>query len=240
MDRRQIHQLYDEGYAETYESKFLLSDIAVSDARFEVELIGRLLAPGKTWLDVACGTGFFLSHYPQYERAGLDLSPAMLRRARAANPGATFVEQSFCEPYPAWENRWDLVSCMWYAYGLVDSIKQVEVALANLAAWTSPTGTCFIPLADPALISTVAVPYHLVNTPWSGDVYITGILWTYTDDQGKKSHAHMIAPQVEWMREQMGQYFASLEQVEYPAAIPGWEGKRTALVCRGKRSAAAD
>ena len=40
-----------------------------------------------------------------------------------------------------------LVSCMWYAYGMVDSVSELLRVIENLAAWTAPQGTCFVPLS---------------------------------------------------------------------------------------------
>ncbi len=149
MDRDHVTQLYDDEYAASYEEKFLASSLHRSDSEHELDLIKQFLADGGTWLDVACGTGYFLRHFPQYERAGVDISPAMLRVAREANPGVPLLLHDFREPLTSWESRWDLVSCMWYAYGLVDTIDELQKVIHNLWSWTSMEGTCFIPLADP-------------------------------------------------------------------------------------------
>src|SRR5437870_2892006 len=114
MNRDEIVQLYDDAYAATYEEEFLLSPLARSDTLHELELLRGFLRPGVSWLDVACGTGYFLRHFPRTERTGFDLSPAMLRVAREGNPDIVLLERDFREPVPAWRNRWGLVSCMWY------------------------------------------------------------------------------------------------------------------------------
>src|SRR4051794_37887254 len=87
MKREEIGRLYDHEYAASYDEKFLLSPLHISDTRHEVELLRSFLTPQVTWLDVACGTGYFLRQFPEIPRAGIDLSPAMLERARAANAG---------------------------------------------------------------------------------------------------------------------------------------------------------
>ncbi len=235
MDRQQILRLYDATYAADYERRFVHSELGRSDAQFEVELLGQLLSDGHRWLDVACGTGYFLAQFPGTLRAGLDLSPAMLERARAANPEIELRQADFRDPQPDWDGCWDLVSCMWYAYGLVESMTDVRTVLANLARWTRPGGTCFLPLADPRLISGCPLPYHDAASPWSGRVYITGITWTYEEDEGRKVHRHMLCPQIEWIEEQFVPWFDELNIVSYPPAMPGWEGVRRALVARGRR-----
>jgi len=145
MNREEVERLYDARYARSYSERFLLSDITRPDAEFEITVLRRLLAAGASWLDVACGTGHFLSKFPQAARAGLDVSPDMLEIARKANPGVTFHQGDFRDDIPEWCDRWGLVSCMWYAYGLVDSLREIRTVMGNLAAWTSPDGTCFVP-----------------------------------------------------------------------------------------------
>jgi len=196
------------------------------------------LKPGVTWLDVACGTGYFLRHFPEAERAGIDLSPAMLRLAPQANPGIPLIEHDFRDPIPAWQDRWSLVSCMWYAYSLVDTVADMLRLIANLATWTAPAGTCFVPLADPRLITGVPLPYQAYS-PNAGKVMITGIQWSYVEDGGRKVHSHLIAPNLEFMVEQFDSYFENVSIVRYPPAFPGWEG-RPALVATWKRAVTTD
>lgn len=235
MDAKQIRTLYDERYAAVYEERFLFSVLGKSDAAFEVEYLGQLLADGRTWLDVACGTGYFLSQFPQAPRTGLDLSPAMLARAREVNPEVEFHERDFCQSWPAWNDRFGLVSCMWYAYGLVDSMTLVEQAIGNLCDWTAADGVLFLPFADPRLITGLPLPYLVETTPWTGQVHITGVTWSYSEDDGAKVHRHMLCPQVELLETWLGRRFGRVEIVRYPPALPGWEGVRRALVCRDKK-----
>jgi SAM-dependent methyltransferase len=233
MNREQIESLYDAGYAASYEEKFIHSELAKVDSEFEVQMLGRFLRSGCRWLDVACGTGYYLSRFPKCERAGLDLSPAMLSLARQANPGIPLLQHDFRDPYPAWHDRWGLVSCLWYAYCLVDSVPEVATVIRNLASWTASDGACFVPLADPRLISGVDLPYE-VKSPWKGKVYVSGIYWSYVEDDGRKVHAHLISPSVDFMVEEFQKYFPKVEILEYPPAAPGWQS-RAALVASGKK-----
>ncbi len=231
---RQVLDLYDDRYAGTYEDRFLRGELAAVDAAFEVQALGSLLLPGRSWLDVACGTGYFLSKFPSHLRAGLDLSPDMLRRAQAANPGVSFREADFRAPQDDWNEQWDVVSCMWYAYTLVESMNDVLCVLDNLVRWIAPGGDLFLPVADPRLISGCELPYHDATTPWQGQVHITGILWSYTEDDGTKRHGHLVTPHIELIQETLGPYFQEVELLSYPPAIPGWTGVRRALVGRGR------
>jgi SAM-dependent methyltransferase len=234
MDTNYITQLYDEEYAESYEQKFLVSQLNNADSEHELKMIGQFLADGGTWLDVACGTGYFLRHFPHIERAGIDISPAMLSLASKGNPVTPLLRHDFREPMPSWESQWDLVSCMWYAYGLVDTMKDMHRLIHNLWTWTSPAGTCFVPLADPRLISGVNIPY-IAPSPNPGRVKVVGILWSYEEEDGSKSHSHMIAPSIDYMVERFQLFFKRVEIVRYPPAFPGWEG-RPALIASEKKS----
>jgi SAM-dependent methyltransferase len=234
MDRDHLLALYDRDYAASYDRKFLTSELAKPDVAHELRLLGGLLKPGVSWLDVACGTGFFLAKFPDRERAGLDLSPAMLEIAGRANPGVTFVNQSYLDAVPGWEGRWDLVSCMWYSYGFVDSMDELGVLVANLARWTSASGRCFVPLADPRFILGADLPYEMPSV-WGGSMKVSAILWSYIEEGGRKVHRHQLAPQVEVMTELFGRHFESVEIETYPPAFPGWQGRRSALIAGKKR-----
>lgn len=233
MTKDAILDLYDAAYARSYDAKFLHADIAKADTAHEVSMLQSLLRTKHTWLDVACGTGYFLSCFPQVARAGLDLSPAMLALARAANPNVPCYEASYLETRPLWNNQWDLVTCMWYAYGLVRTMDDLAQLVANLASWTSPQGTCFLPLADPQLIAGVSLPTPKTGS-WPGQICVTGITWTYLEDDGKKVHSHQFAPHVDFMRELFAQWFESVELHTYPPH-PQDGSFRRALVASRKR-----
>jgi hypothetical protein len=83
------------------------------------------------------------------------------------------------------------------------------------------------------LIAGFRIPSRPINV-WSGDAVITGILWSYVEEDRRKVHAHMVAPNLEFMLEQFGIYFEQVEIIRYPPTFPGWEG-RPALVARRKR-----
>lgn len=236
MDRDYIARLYDDEYAATYDEKFFTSPLGKSDCEYELVLIKQFLAKGGNWLDVECCTGFYLRHFPQVERAGIEMSPAMIRRAREGNPDIPLLLHDFREPLNRWESHWDLVTCMWYNYGLVGTIEELDKVIHNLWSWTSAAGTCFVPLADPKLIAGVALPYQ-VPTSWEGRVQITGIVWSYLEEDGRKVHSQMLAPNLEYMVERFQMYFKQVEIVRYPPAFAGWEG-RPALIATEKISPA--
>jgi SAM-dependent methyltransferase len=233
MRPEDVKRLYDENYAASYETKFLTSPITAEDTAFEAHLLRELLKPGIEWLDVACGTGYFLRQFPNVRRTGLDLSPDMLALARRDNPGAQLFEQDYRLPKPKWTDRFGLVSCMWYSYTLADTISEICDVIANLARWTSRSGTCFVPLADPRMIARSNLPYDVVDG-FAGRTIITGITWSFIEDNGEKVHAHLVTPQIEFMVEQFKRFFATVRIIRYPHKPDGING-RPALIATDKR-----
>ncbi len=237
MDARQVLDTYDEEYARTYNDKFILSRSNKRKSEFEVALLKELLAPGGPWLDVACGTGYFLSRFPGVARAGLDISPAMLAAARQANPDALFFrEGDFKTEVPEWEGRWSLVTCMWYAYGMVESIGAVKSLIGNLARWTSTDGACFVPVFEPKHVAHwVRIPYRprSIEAP-PGTLLISSVTWTWIEDSGKR-HDDMVAPQLEYMVAMFKEHFDVVDVVAYP---PSWRWgriRRKGIIARAKK-----
>jgi SAM-dependent methyltransferase len=226
MKTRQVLDTYDEEYARTYDERFLLARHARAAFEREAAIVGGFLQPGARWLDVACGTGRLLGRFPGVARGGLDLSPAMLARAREASPDALFFRRGdFREPIPEWEGSFTLVTCMWYAYGLVESLADVETLVGNLAGWTSDDGTCFVPVFDPRTLSRrIRIPYLHRDRFYGGEVRITSVTWTWTEESGKR-HENMVAPHPEQMLEMFRQHFREVSLVSYPLAR-GWRAPR--------------
>lgn len=235
MKRREVVDIYDEAYATTYDERFLLNDCQVR-SEHELEIVRQLLVPGGPWLDVGCGTGYVLSRFPGVLRAGLDLAPAMLAQASRANPDALFIrEGDFLDDLPEWRGQWALVTCMWYAYCLVESMTEVERVIRNLAHWTSDLGACFVPLCDPALLAAdVHIPYHTAQRFHGGSLTITGVIWNWIEESGIQ-HQNMVTPQVEHMVTMFNEYFNVVEIVEYPLYKPGWNPQRKAIIARAKK-----
>ncbi|MGB3641555.1 MAG: class I SAM-dependent methyltransferase, partial [Rivularia sp. (in: cyanobacteria)] len=99
MNKNDVPKIYDEDYAQRYNKKFIFSDC---HADFEEAVLRSLLnelGNEIKWLDVACGTGYFLSRFPNIKRCGMDISPAMLDVARKDNPEVSFVEGDFKDKY---------------------------------------------------------------------------------------------------------------------------------------------
>jgi SAM-dependent methyltransferase len=232
MDRREVVHLYNDSYAATYDARFSRADRRSDD---EVEIVRQLLVGDGAWLDFACGTGWALSHFPGVPRAGVDLSPAMLAEARRANPDALFLREGDLvdDVPPEWQGRWSLVTCMGYAYCLLESMAEVETLLAKLARCTSPEGAAFVPICDPLLLAggVLRMPYSNPEVFYGGTIMMTGVTWDWIEESGRR-HRNMIAPQVEHMVSLFEVYFGSVDMIEYPKS-DDWRGlRRKGIIAR--------
>jgi len=225
MTPTQVRAVYDDAYATLYDRRFLLDPANgfLEKTRFELTLLRALSQGARAWLDVACGTGFFLDRARPRPRpealtvGGLDLSAAMLARARAANPDALLICADFREPRPEWEGRWDLCSCMWGAYALQQNEADVEALIRNLAAWTAPGGRCFVPVFEPALL----VRHRANGTLMEGmSLNGDGTRWSWVEPDGR-THTDLVCPPRVAMEALFLQYFSALEIQPYPNAPDG-------------------
>lgn len=238
MRTTDVHQIYDESYAEAYDGRFLLFPATQANSEFELALVRAQLGPDSWWLDIGCGTGYFLSQFPGVARAGFDLSPAMLTRAAAASPDALFFRQGdFRLPMPEWGGQWSLVSCMWAAYAYVESVKEVELVVANMVEWTRPNGAIFIPVLDLEDLRNTTVTYYEDDDLFNGSLLITGSSWTWTERDTGKTHENLVSPQVGHFVHLLAPHFDTIAVVRYPETKPGWS-PRKAVLATGRRAVA--
>jgi SAM-dependent methyltransferase len=234
MKREDIAALYDPDYADEYDERFLLADHTAANTRHELALLRELLPKGASWLDIGCGTGYFLAQFPGVPRAGLDLSPSMLELARQRNPDALcFRQADFREPVPEWGRRWTVVSCMWAAYAYVDTVAQVGGVVRNMVDWTADGGSVLIPIIDLPDLRPVDVTYKEA-TYFSGEVWVNGVIWSWTDARSGRVHSNLIAPHLEQFIEWLAPHFEEIRVVSYPTIFEG-VAERKALLATGRR-----
>lgn len=239
MRRNEVLALYDGAYAEAYDQRFLLADHTAPNAQRELELIGeRLAAYGASWLDIGCGTGWYLARFPGVRRAGLDLSGAMLEIARQRSPDAEFRQGDFRDPVPEWRGAWSLVSCMWAAYAYVDTIGEVGKVIANMIDWTAPGGSVLIPIIDLPDLRNFDVTYREA-TYFSGEVWVNGVIWSWTDETSGKLHENLLAPHTDQFIDWLAPSFEEIRVVPYPRILEGVVSRKAVIATR-RRPAAGD
>ena len=236
MTTTELELLYDREYAANYNNNFLLGEHFRECTEYEISLVQGLLQSASNWLDVACGTGYFLSRFPGVDRCGLDLSPAMLDQARCNNPGVCFIQDDYRSEVPNWRDRWDLVSCTWYAYCYAESLSGVEKVLSNLAAWTAPTGACFLPVCDPDVLCKVKIPYRPPSDSSDGRLEVTAVIWNWIDEPSGRSHIGLIAPHIDHLVSLFESWFYDVRVFTYPTFQRDCLQTRRAIVARSKRS----
>jgi SAM-dependent methyltransferase len=239
MNLDEILETYDDSYARRYDESFLLTPDHgfLAKTEFEVELLRKLTYDAANWLDVACGTGYFLQHGrggSSISCAGLDLSPAMLAVARRRNPDALLIRGNFLESRPEFHDRWEVTSCMWGAYGLQETVSEIEALVKNLAAWTAVGGRCFMPVFDLNSFENRRARGVLIP---GVEVDVTRNRWSFHEPDGKM-HRDMLAPPVTVMTDMLEHHFGQAESSPYPIS-PGQDDglPMTAIVATRRGSA---
>ncbi|MBX3314803.1 MAG: methyltransferase domain-containing protein [Actinobacteria bacterium] len=237
MERDDVWELYDESYAEAYDARFLLDAWPKAGLDFEVGVLRRFVEePGVSWLDAGCGTGHVLSLFPDVDRAGMDLSPAMLEQATKANPTARYLRQGdFRVDVEEWHGAWDVVSCMWSAYQYVESMPEIDVVFTNFAGWVAPGGTLFVPMSDLEDLRYVDIAYEEDPDVWGGTIALTGVTWNWAEDGTGKFHRHLVAPHAGHLVRLLEPYFEKVEVLRYPPFFPGGISRK-AILATGRRA----
>jgi SAM-dependent methyltransferase len=232
----EVLRTYDARYAKAYDKKYITNPEMLPATIYQAALLKRQLGSVDSWLDVACGTGFYLSLFPDVPtRAGLDLSAPMLAHARRRSPDVRFFQGSFLASRKSWLARWQLVSCMWWAYCLVDGMRELERLVFNIASWVAEDGCAFIPLCN-ARTFRPRVTFPRADPDRPG-VTLDGLVWSWAEDGGKL-HRHMLSPLPETMRALFGVHFRDVEVVSAPRRIRRGYWSTDFLIARRKRRSA--
>jgi SAM-dependent methyltransferase len=236
MNRDDLLGIYDEEYAAQYDDNYLLGPGFGECTAYEVETIDRLLTTARSWLDVACGTGYHLSRFRHVARCGLDMAPAMLVQARRANPDVALVEGDYRDPWPEWCGKWDLVTSMWYAYCYAGSVRAVEEVVQNMVAWTAPGGTFFLPVCDPDVLCKTPIPYRPPADSDDGLLEVSGVVWTWSDQPSGRRHEGLIAPVVEHLVRLISDAFEKVAVQRYPTFKSDCLASRSAIIATGRHA----
>lgn len=123
-----------------------------AETRFLESLARRLVrSRGRTWLDVACGTGRHLSFLRRHHAVtGVDVSREMLRVARRRLPGVRLVLGDMRNFRLA--ETFDVISCLYSAIGHLKTERDLGRTFANFARHLKPGGVAIVePWIDPSV-----------------------------------------------------------------------------------------
>ncbi|MEC3879908.1 class I SAM-dependent DNA methyltransferase [Parapedobacter sp. 10938] len=235
--------LYDDQYASLYNDAWWNQDIWKPAAEFHIRTLTSLLKTSKNWLDVGCGTGYFLSKFPEVDRMGLDLSTNMLDRARMANSEVAFVQQSMTEKNESLEGKFDLVSCTGQPWSYLPDMDAIERSVIRMAEWTSPNGTCMLTPFDIFDVLELELPadFYDMSANITRDFAPTplGLIWTYKEFDG--NYYPLLSPNLDqWVR-WFSVFFRKIEIV-FRADVPRGtlQALRRIIVCSEKRAPGDD
>ncbi|MBX3314802.1 MAG: class I SAM-dependent methyltransferase [Actinobacteria bacterium] len=240
METDDVQALYGGDYAAGYNDIWQHSDTWSAEASFHVDSIRELLGPTTRWLDAGCGTGWNLSHFQGTARAGLDLSPDMLAQAVAANPDALeFRQGDLRDDVPEWHDAWDLVTCTGQPYSYVDRLDDIATIFDNLAGWTGPDGTCFVPMGDLTDVAGVPMDIRRPEEEYPYDTpMVDAVVWSLWEHD--RYHRQMIWPSVSWCVKAFAQHFGRIEIHRWPHVPPWIPVARRILVASDKRAEGDD
>jgi ubiquinone/menaquinone biosynthesis C-methylase UbiE len=129
-------------------AKYYDTMVAKKDYRSEsrrLESLARRYSQsgGRSWLDVACGTGRHLAFLRRkHAVCGVDLSPEMLRVAHRRLPGVRLVRADMRKFRLG--QQFDVVTCLYSAIGHLRTERDLRQAFANLARHAKPGGVVIV------------------------------------------------------------------------------------------------
>jgi SAM-dependent methyltransferase len=161
---------------------------------FLEDLAGRL-PDGASVLDLGCGNGAKTARLAsRFEVVGVDLSEEQLRLARAAVPGATFVQADFAElDVPA-----DSLDAVTAFYSIVHVPREQHPALfARIKRWLRPGGLFL------ASLSHLGGPGR--TEEWLGvDMFFSGFDAETNSRLVREAGFELLTDELVWMREPEG------------------------------------
>jgi len=118
------------------------------------KLLAENIAHGRSVLEVGCATGELLNALAPSRGAGIDLSEAMIRRARAKFPRLDFAAVSFEAYAPA--ASFDFITVV----DVIEHVPEPEKLFAKLREWASPSTRVILTMANPLWNPVLAILEH--------------------------------------------------------------------------------
>ena len=128
--------------SDLYDAIYHFKDYAHECERLR-SVINDVVPDARTILDVACGTGEhakFLKH--PYRVDGIDINESYLRAARLKNPTGNYTRDDMLDFDLGC--KYDVVTCLFSAIGIVRTFARLENAIACMARHVKPGGALII------------------------------------------------------------------------------------------------
>jgi SAM-dependent methyltransferase len=175
-----LHLYHD--LAKYYDLQYSWKDYRAEARRLEglVHRYGR--SGGRSWLDVACGTGRHLEFLRRrYECVGVDASAEMLRVARRRLPGVRLVRADM-RTFSLGQ-RFDVVTCLFSAIGHLESERDLAKTFARFADHLKPGGVAIV---EPWILPSRAKSGHVhLRTEETRD--LTLVRMAYSEVRGHRT-----------------------------------------------------
>jgi len=227
--------LYDESYADAYESFYLHPWEKKHQLNVDniLSILTTLSTGQRRWLDLCCGQAWHFSMIKdgvdnglddRIEKVGVDLSPAQLKRAALRNPTANFILADVLDVSLP-QDKFGLVTSFWAAYCYLNSRDKIEIFLRRAIDWTNIGGTFYLEvLTGEDLMSFNRSPYAhqtgfqvIPRTPDFRE-------WDFSDVGGQH---HMTSPPIDFFVDIVSPFFSTVE-------IKHDSGFMIHLVCIGR------
>jgi SAM-dependent methyltransferase len=162
--------------AEIYDTIYQFKDYT-HDVGYVLEAIRSRVPDARTLLDVACGTGNHVQGLSSaYAVEGLDLSAAMLERAKAKHPSTRFHQGNMAGFDLG--RKFDVVCCLFRSIAYVSTPDNLRNAIASMARHMNEGGLLLVE------------PFFRPDTYWSGRVTMNQvdrpdlkIAWMYVSER---------------------------------------------------------
>lgn len=223
---------YTEAYAEKYNNLYLLDEPHHQHTKFEIEVIESLLQDKKSWLDVACGTGYHLDTVKSdVEKTGIDRSEDMINYAKSnTNEDINYLVGDIKKV--KLKNVYDLVTFLWIGYVHSKSVPDAVNSLYVSSTRVAKDGNFLLTFCDPMyLFESFEDRQDFLGR---GNMTFDGVVWSYRDDINKLEYKNLVAPNRFKIVEKIIPNFTDVVEILYPQENSMY-WKKSALLFTGKK-----
>lgn len=148
-----------------YDAIYSFKDYAREAALADERIREHSRSPGRSLLDVACGTGEHLRYFREkHDVEGLDLDDTMLDVARRKHPDLRFHHADMADFELG--RRFDAIVCLFSSVGYLGTVARLRQAVASMARHLAPGGVLMVePWLTPQVFRGGALSANFVDEP---------------------------------------------------------------------------